>query len=886
MSFMKRWRRRLGALVRRTAADQETSEELVFHIEMETEKLVRTGLDYVEARRRALAEFGGVTRYAEEVREARFFAWMHHAARDLRYALRGMRHRPGFVSAILVTLGLGISASVAMFATANALFFRPLPFADAERLQMLYETNPEFGWTEAEGAPANVLDWRERVKAFDDVAAYSKYNSRATHIQDGEPRLLDATEVTGNFFELLGARAAIGRVFRWEETWAAQSRVVILSHEAWTSQFGSDTSLLGRSIQLGTQSYEVVGVMPRGFEFPVAGTDLWKPFGWDPAQLSQVSFRRAHWMSPIARLAPGVTPEQANAELQVVVEQLKQEYPVTNRVMGAGMAPLRGFLTRDLRKPILVLVGAVAVLLLLACANVANLALLRALGRGHEIALRNALGAGRARIAAMLSVEHGLLALAGGVIGTALAWGALRALGLTDFGVPAATHLAFDSRVILFAAGATLLCALLFGTAPVLLALRQGSLGGSTLKAGERGAGGGPGSGKFVSGLVALEVALAVLLVAGAGLMARTAYQLRRVDVGFNADNVLAFQFGVSAARYPDRDAVLAFYDRFLERLEATPGIERAGTVAHLPLDGTSWSSQFRAEHWPADRVGNDIVHRRADRGYFESLGVPLIDGRYLESSDRADAPFAVVVNETFVRQYFPDEDPIGKRIAYDRNASATSTWYEIVGIVGDQHQVSPARPVRAEVFESRSQDWGRSNWVVVRTGVPALSVVPAVREALRELDRLIPIASVRTLDEVKQASMAREDSVLGLLTAFGALALLLAAVGVYAVAAQSARQRTREIGIRIALGAKAADILGLVLKRGLIAVVIGLAAGLAATLLASRALASLLYGVQATDPGTIGGGALLLLAVGAFACWVPARWATRVDPVRSLKME
>jgi predicted permease len=886
MTWMKRWRRRLLALVRPTAVDAELNEELAFHLEQETEKHIRTGLDSTEARRRALAEFGGVTRYTEEVREARFFAWAHHASRDLRYALRGMRQRPGFVSAILITLGLGIGASVAMFATANALFFRPLPFADADRLQMLVETNPEFGWTDADAAPANFLDWRERVKAFDDVAAYSRYGGRATHIQDGEPRLLDVTEVTGNFFDVLGVRPAIGRGFRWDETWLADSRVVMLSHEAWVSDFGSDAGIVGRSIQLGTQSYEVVGVMARSFSFPIAGTDIWKPFGWDPANRAAVFFRRAHWIRPVARLTPGVTPEQAASEFQVVVQQLQQEFPETNRVMGAGMDPLRGFLMKDLRKPVLVLLGAVGVLLLLACANVANLALLRALGRGHEIALRTALGASRARVASMLSIEHGLLALAGGVLGTSLAWGALRALGLTDFGVPAATGLAFDARVYLFAVGATALCGLLFGAAPVLLATRQGSVDGTTLKAGERGAAGGPGSGKFVSSLVALEVALAVMLVAGAGLMARTAYQLRKVDVGFNAENVLALQFGVSAARYQDRDAVLAFYDRFIERLEATPGIERAGLVGQLPLAGTSWSSSLKAEGWAADRVGNNILHRRADRGYFEALGIPLIRGRYLDPTDRGDAPFAVVVNQTFAREHFADEDPIGKRIAYDRNPTPTSTWYQIVGIVGDQHQESPAKAARAEVFESSSQDWGRNNWVVVRTSLPALSMVPSVRQTLRELDPLIPIAVVRTLDDVKRESMAREDSVLGLLTAFGALALLLATVGVYAVAAQSARQRTREIGIRIALGAKAADILGLVLKRGLIAVSIGLATGLAATLLASRALETLLYGVEASDPGTIGGVAVLLLLVGAVACWVPARWATRVDPVRSLKME
>lgn len=885
MPYMRRWKKRLRALLRRDAVDAELDEEFAFHLEQMTAKLVGEGVEPGEARRRAAVAFGGATRFLEEVREARFFAWVGHAARDMRYVLRGMAHRPGFVAAILVTLSLSIGASVAMFATANALFFRPLPFAHEHepRLQMLYETNPEFGWTAADAAPANFLDWRENVPAFADAAAYSMYPANATYIQDGEPRILKVSEVTGNFFTALGVRPVLGRAFTWEETWGTAGNVVMLSHATWQSTFGGDPAVIGRTLQLGSQGYQVVGVLPPGFSFPNEGTNLWKPFGWNPADRSAVYFRRAHFVRAFALLKEGVTPEQANAALQVEVERLKLAYPATNRVMGAGLAPLREFLLRDVRKPVLILAGAVLVLLLLACANVANLALLRALGRQQEIALRGALGACRSRLAGMVMVEHAMLAAAGGAIGTALSWAALRALGLTDFGVPAATSLVFDARVALFALVATLACAALFMAAPLAMAVRQGDarLGGTS-----RGASRGPRMARLTSALVTLEVALAVILVAGAALMAQTAYRLRHVDVGFRTEDMLAVQFTVPGSRYANRDAVLSFYDRLLETLEARPQVERAGTVANLPLAGTSWSSSFRVDGWPAERVGAEIIHRRADRAYFETVGTPLLQGRYLDATDRGDAPLAVVINETFAREHFEGEDPIGKRIVYDRVPTPQSNWYTIVGVVGDQKQVSPARPARAEVFESRDQDWGRNNWVVMRTAVPPLDALATVREVLREMDPLIPIATVRTLDEVKRASMAKENGVLGLLGAFGALALLLAAVGVYAVAAQGARSRTKEIGIRIALGAAAGDILQLVLRRGFAAVGVGLGVGLAVTLLATRALDSLLYGVEATDPGTIAGVAALLFVVGSVACWIPARRATRLDPVSSLRAD
>jgi putative ABC transport system permease protein len=384
--------------------------------------------------------------------------------------------------------------------------------------------------------------------------------------------------------------------------------------------------------------------------------------------------------------------------------------------------------------------------------------------------------------------------------------------------------------------------------------------------------------------LVAVEVALALLLAVGAGLMLRSFWLIRQVDPGFRREGVLAVQFTIPTARYQDRDNVLAFYHRLAEALEGRPEVARVGAVGRLPLTGTSWSSQFQAHGWPPQRVGFEILHRRADRGYFEALDIPLIRGRLFEPGDRAGGPLVVVINETFAREHFPGEDPIGQRIAYDRVATESSNWYEIIGIVGDQHQVSPAQAARAEVFENGNQDWDRSNWVVIRTRVEPASVLPIVRNVLREIDPLIPIAQARPLRDVWRASMVREEFILTLLTVFGGVALLLAAVGVYGVAAQAARQRTREIGIRVALGAAGPDVIGLMLRRSLVMVGLGLAAGLTASLAAARALRAVLYGVAPNDPATLAAVVGLLATVAGLACYLPARRATGLDPVRSLR--
>ena len=804
---------------------------------------------------------------------------------DIRFGIRTLFRNRGYTAAAVTVLALGIGASAAIFSAVNAYFFRPLPFAEEERLVTIGEDNPEFDWVHQTAAPANLLDWREQVEAFEDVTGYSDFADQVTVFYEGEPTILRGAEVLGNFFSTLGVPPALGRTFRFEETWTGNDQVVLISHDLWVSRYGSDPNVVGRRIEFANHRPEIVGVMPEGFSFPVDGVQLWYPMGLVLEDRTATYFRRAHYIRAIARLAPGVTREQADGELQTVVRGLQEQYPETNRVMGASLRPLRQFLIGDVRATLYVLSGAVAILLLLACTNVANLTLVRAADRGREVALRHALGAGRRRVVRQMLTESVLLSLVGGALGLALGWVGVRALALTTrVGIQGATELALDHRVVLFTSVIAAGSGILFGIFPALRAM-SGDLQRS-LREGARGASSGPAGLRTAGFLVSVEVALAVLLVVGAGLMVRTYLSLRDADPGFEPEGVLAVQFAVQDARYPTRDDVLAFYDRFAEALEARSGVEAVGTIGQLPLYRTSWTSQFQAEGWPPDRVGFEILHRRADGGYFEALGIPLLGGRMFGPDDRADAPRVLLVNEAFVREYFPDEDPVGKRIAFDRAATPESNWWEIIGVVGDQHQESLAIPPRPEVYESRNQDWGRLVWHVVRGEGDASSLLPQVEAVLEELDPLIPIAQVRPLRGVWRDSMAREEFVLTLLTAFGILALVLAAVGVYGVTAQAARRRTREIGVRIALGAAAPDVLGLMLRQSIVVVGLGLAVGTGAALLATGVLSSLLYGVEPRDPATIASVAALLGGIALLACWLPARRATRVDPVTSLRSE
>lgn len=882
MSRLMRW---LGAVLRRGRLEREMAEEMQAHLALRADDLQARGVDPAEARRRARVEFGGIEATREATREALGLRLWDELRGDVRYGLRALRRAPGYTVVAVATLVLGIGAATAIWAAANALFFRPLPFREPDRLVHLFETNPEFNWVDAHAAPANVLDWRERVAAFDDVAMYAEFRSQIALSQQGEPVLVTGTQVSGNFFEVLGVSPLLGRGFSWEETFEGRHNVIVLSHALWTGRFGADPAIVGRWLDIGTRRLEVVGVMPPGFVFPSNDTRYWIPYGWTDAYRASVAFRRAHFVRAVARLAPGVSPAQADAELQTVVHQLQEEYPTTNRVMGAGLAPTRGFLVREGRRPVLLLMGAAALVLLLACVNTVTLALVRAADRGPEMAVRQALGAGRARLARQLVVESLLLGVSGGAGGLALGWAGVRLMeGLAPIGVAGATSLALDARVV----GMTLLLALgsggLVGVVPVFAGCRRGlhaelSEGG---RAGER-------RGERSRGarmLVAVEVALALMLVLGAGLMLRTTWSLRAVDSGFRTDGVVAVQFTVPSHRYQARDQVLALYDRMAQELEARPGILRVGTVGHLPLAGTSWSSQFVADGWPPDRVGLEILHRRADPGYFEALGIPLVRGRMFDARDGVGTPLVVLVNEQFAREHFPGEDPVGRRITYNRVPDSTSTWYEIVGVVGDQQQVTPSRPARAEVFEHRSQDWSRSVWTVVRGTAGPAATLATVRDVLRELDPALPIAESRSLAEVRRDAMAREEFLLILLAAFGLVALVLAAVGVYGVASQAARRRAREVGIRLALGAPPGDVVRMMVRQTATLVAAGLAAGAVSSLTAAGTLRAFLFGVAPGDPATLGAVLVLLSGAALLAGYLPARRAVRQAPVEVLRAD
>ena len=827
-----------------------------------------------------------VDEWTKRPRRAGMKTMLEGVVQDLRYAARSLGRNRGFALAAVTVVALGIGANAAIFSAVNAFFFRPLPFTEPSELVTIFETNPEFGWHDAHAAGANLLDWRDQVAAFDDVSGYNEFIARITTLREGEPVNVNGAQVLGNFFTTLGVAPQLGRVFAFDDSWESESRTVVISHRLWQEYFGGDPDVVGRLIRTPDESLEVVGVMGEGFHFPSAEIDLWYTPGWATEVREQVWFRRAHGTRAFARLAPGTTLEEADAQLQVVVARLQQDYPETNSVMGAGIMPMHDFLIREVRTQLLVLLGAVGLLLVLACTNVANLMLVRANDRTREVALRRALGAARARVARQMMGESLLVAVAGAGVGLALGWIGLRAIvPAQSLGIDGATSLALDHRVVLFTAGLAAASGLLFGAAPAMRSWGAGA--GEALRDGGRGSTAGRSGQRTVSALVTAEVALALLLVVGAGLMVRTFVSLRTVDPGFETQDIVSVRVSVPSGRYESRDQVLAFYDRLIELLEARPAVESAGTVARLPLTGTNWTSSLKAEGWEPERVAFEVAHRRADAAYFETVGTPLLRGRLFGPQDGPDDPLVVVVNEAFVREHFrPDEEPLGTRVAYDREPTEESYWYEIIGVVADQHQMRLADPPLPEVFENRDQDWGRANLLVVRGTGGSDALFATIRAVLQEMDPLIPITQAETLRDVWSRSMEREAFLLKLLGVFGVVALLLATVGVYGVTAQAARRRTQEIGIRIALGAAAPDVLRLMLRQGVTVIAIGLALGLVAALLAGRALSTLLYGVEPGDPVTLGAVAVLLGSVGLAACWIPARRATVLDPVASLRAE
>ena len=875
---------RLRAMLRGRQTDRDLDDEIRSHIEMETAKNMAGGRSPDEARRLALAAFGGRDSALEAHRDVRGGRWISDVVRDTHFAMRTLRNNPALTITAIVTLAVGIGANTAIFSTLHAVVLRPLPYKDADRLVMLYEVNPERGWTQAEAAPANMLDWREQVDAFDDVAGYPSWPGNTVLSHEGEARVLSTMSVTGNFFDVLGIPAALGRTFTNDETWNTGERIAMISHRLWTSRFGGDSAVVGRTVTLDGFPVRVVGVVSPRFTIPGWDPDVWRPTMLDRASATRVSFRRAHWFRAIARLKAGVSPLAADAQFQVVVRRLQKEYPATNTNMGAGMKPLHGFLIGDVRKPLLALQVAVGLLLLIACANVGNLTLVRAADRERESVVRLALGAGRGRLVRQALSESLVLSTLGGVSGIALGWAGTRVLAaMQPEGMLPVGDIGVNMSVMVFALAVSVLSGLLFGTGPALWAGRRAPA--EALKEGGRSASKSRLR-RWTHALAVGEMAIALVLLAGAGLLVRSWLRVQSVDPGFASEALLTISVTLPSGVFntqPKRDV---FYATAIERLQAIPGVERAATITRLSMTETAWSSDFAVAGRGREEFGIDVLHREISPGYHGVLNVPLLRGRSFTDADNATAPPVLLINEALARKYFANDDPIGKRVAFDRYPDSTSYWRTIVGVVGSERQQGLEFESRPEFFAPVVQDENGQRVFVIRTSVPPASVIAAARTTLAGIDRTVAINKVQPMTEIRDAALARRKFVMTLVLTFAGAGLLLALVGVYGVMAQLARGRRREIGIRVALGAPLTDIRGMVVRRSLALAANGVALGIAGAIAVSKAVDSLLYKVSPVDPLTltlVG----IMLAGAAVAASMPTAWrASRVNPTETLRAE
>jgi putative ABC transport system permease protein len=797
---------------------------------------------------------------------------------DLRYALRQLIKSPGFAAVTILTLALGIGACTAIFSVVNAVLLRPLDYPDPARLVIIRETNlPDF--PEFSASPPNYLDWEKQTKSYEHLAAYS--GSRINLTGDGEPQQLVGIKATAHYFDVYGIKPALGRTFLPEEDALGKEHVVVLSYPFWQRVFGGAADVLGRPVQLNGEPYTVIGVAPLGFGI-ASKIDAWMPMAFKPDETANDA-RGGHYLSVVGRLRAGVTVAQAEAELKVLAAQLAKQYPDSNKGWGIFMMPLQDYSVRDVRTVLYTLLGAVGCVLLIACANIANLLLARATARHREISIRAALGASRARLVRQLLTESVLLALCGGLAGMLLArWGLDALLALAPANLPRVTDIHLNAGVLVFSLALSVITGLVFGIAPAWLAASADV--NEALKQGSRGSTEGGARGRMRSALVVIEVTLALMLLGGAGLLARSFIQLAHVDPGFTPENATVLRLSLPQKKYALPEQQTAFANSLLERVKNLPGVQAAGLTHSMPLVSDyvlSFNIEGRPALAPSDLPNTNYYAVTPD--YFRAMGIRLVRGRVFTAQDDAKAPRVAIINETMARQHFPNEDPIGKRINI---TNGPDTWREIIGIVGDIKQYGVDKATSSQSYEPFAQVPFSSLNVVIRTNGPPTALLGAIRPTVYAVDKDQPIGTIRPLEEIMADSIARQRFAMTLLTVFSLVALVIAAVGIYGVMAYSVVQRTGEFGIRMALGAQQRDVLRLVLTQGGKLIGLGLIIGLAATLAASRAMGSMLFNTSAQDPLTLATITLLLGAVALIACLLPANRATKVNPIEALRTE
>jgi len=801
---------------------------------------------------------------------------LENLSQDIRYGVRMLLKHPGFTLIAVVALALGIGANSAIFSVVNAVVLRPLAYAEPERLVMVWEKRPRQNRERNPVSPADFFDWRNENKVFEQMAAVDARDFNLTGMD--QPERILGSVVSANFFQTLGVAPLLGRAFLPEEDHLGANRVAVLSYGLWQRRFNSDPGIVGKTLALNGESYEVVGVMPARFQFLSSQFELWTPLVFSDAEASA---RGSHSLAVVARLKPSVKLEQARAEMDTIARRLEQQYQV-NAGHYTNVIPLHEAIVGNVRLALYVLLGAVGFVLLIACANVANLLLARAASRQKEIAVRTALGATRTRIVRQLLTESVLLSLVGGALGLLLAmWGVELLVALLPPEAPRASEINLDGRVLGFTFAVSLLTGLVFGLAPALASSKPDL--NDALKEGGRTAAGGFKRNRIRGLFVVAEVALALVLLIGAGLLIKSFMRLREVNPGFDPQNVLTMQLSVPKAKYPDNKQIAAFFQETLQRVGNVPGVTEAGAVSSLPLSGSGATRFFAIDGGPPTPPGQgpNAGYDVASPGFFGALKIPLLNGRDFTERDNADAPPVVVINETMARRFWPGEDVIGKRLAI-----GGQPWRTIVGVVGDvRHSSLDAEP-RPQMYFSYLQDTLPFMSLAVRTTTDPASMVAALRSEIHAIDKDQPVFAIKTMNEVLARSVSQRRLYMTLLGIFAGIALLLAAVGIYGVMSYSVTQRTHEIGIRMALGARSSDVLRLVVGQGMTLALVGVVAGLIAALAMTRVIASLLYGVSATDPATFAIVSVVLTTVALLACYIPARRATKVDPMIALRHE
>ncbi len=802
---------------------------------------------------------------------------------DLRYGVRTLLKSPGFTFIAVIALALGIGANSAIFSVVNALLFNSLPYKNPDRLVMVWEDQQSRGGPAQEWTCLPTFsDWKDQNRLFDSMAAMINWGPTLTGIN--EPEQLNGGSVSYDMFSLLGTEPVVGRNFLPEDDQPGSSPVVILSHSLWQNRFGADPSILGKPLTLSGESYTVIGVLPAGFKFPIldfAKAEIWRPLR--PTFPDRCG-RGCYVLRVIARMKPDTTLEGAASEMNGLAARLAAQYPESGMGEAITLVPLQEQIVGNLKPALLILLASVGLVLLIACANVANLLLARATARGKEIAIRSALGARRSRLVRQLLTESLLLAIVGGALGLLLAfWMVDLLVAFAPAGTPRVNEIRMDSTVLGFTVAMTLLTGFIFGLAPALQTTKPDL--NSTLKEG-KGASSGASGGRIRSLLVVAEVALALILLVGAGLLIKSFIKLRSVDPGFNPENVLTVNVALPATRYPERQQAAVFYAELLEKVKALPGVESAGAASSLPLIGNDTDANFIVEGRPLPQPGNEPAawYSVVTPDYLRAIGMRLVRGRFFTERDNASSPVAVIISQSMANRFWPDEDPVGKRLG--TGDPEKPTWREIVGVVEDVKQFGLDVDARPTMYFSHGQVPSKAMTLTVRASSNPLNLASAVRSQVQSLDPNLAVSDVQTMEELLSTSIAAPRFTMFLLAVFSSLAMILAAVGIYGVISYAVTQRTHEIGIRVALGARSGDVLRLVVGQAVLLTVIGVGAGLVGAFALTRLMESLLFGVSATDPSIFILISVILIGVALGASFIPARRATKVDPMVALRYE